>query len=112
VALIDAIEGQLDRRDLSGPGWRPTWKYRWHQPDKNVRGVLMPALDLGHVADRLRRMREMLHLSFDVVVEPVGTKLVHLSSRGLAPSVRWHRRLRTLLSPRRDGAASKGSARP
>ena len=72
----------------------------------------MPALDLGHVADRLRRMREMLHLSFDVVVEPVCTKLVHLSSRGLAPSVRWHRRLRTLLSPRRDGAASKGSARP
>jgi surface carbohydrate biosynthesis protein len=112
VALIDTIEEQLARRDLSGPGWRPTWKYRWHQPDKNVRGVLMPALDLGHVADRLRRMREMLHLSFDVVVEPVGTKLVHLSNRGLAPSVRWHRRLRTLLSPRRDGAASKGSARP
>jgi surface carbohydrate biosynthesis protein len=112
VALLDAIEGQLGGRDLSGPPWRPTWKYRWHQRDKNVRGVLMPSLDLGHLADRLHRMREMLHLSFDVVVEPVGTKLAHLSNRGLAPTVRWRCRFNSLVSRRRNGMASTGSARP
>jgi surface carbohydrate biosynthesis protein len=112
TALLDAIEGQLGMRDLSGPGWHPTWKYRWHQRDKNVRGVLMPALDLDLINDRLRWMREMLHLSFDVVVEPIGTKLAHLSNRGLAPAVRWRRRLNRVLSLRRRVGASKGSARP
>jgi hypothetical protein len=110
--MLDAIEARLGLRDLSGPAWRPTWKYRWHQPDKNVRGTLMPPLDLGLVTDRLRRMREMLQLTFDVVVEPVGTKLVHLSSRGLAPTVRWRRRLNMLLSPRRNGFWSRGLAQP
>jgi hypothetical protein len=52
-----------------------------------------------------------LHLSFEVVVEPVGTKLVHLGKRGLAPSVRWRRRLNSLLSPHRNGSAPKDSAR-
>ncbi|HVY97964.1 MAG TPA: surface carbohydrate biosynthesis protein [Dongiaceae bacterium] len=111
VALLDAIEGRLDPRDFSGPAWNPTWKYRWHQADKNVRGKLMPALDLGLITDHLSRMREMLRLRFDVVVEPVGTKLVHLSARGLAPSVRWRRRLNSLISLRRHATARKGSAR-
>ncbi len=112
TALLDAIEDRLGTREVSGPAWHPTWKYRWHQRDKNVRGTLMPSLDLDLVADRLHRMREMLALNFRVVVEPVGTKLVHLSTRGLAPTVRWRRRLGTLLSPRRSGSTSKGAARP
>jgi surface carbohydrate biosynthesis protein len=112
TALLDAIEGRLGKRELSGPGWHPTWKYRWHQRDKNVRGVLMPALDLDLIADRLRWMREMLHLSFDVVVEPIGTKLVHLGSRRLAPSLRWRRRLNSALSLRRRVGAGKSSTRP
>jgi len=112
AALLDTIEGELEGRSFSGPRWSPSLQYRWHQPDKNVRGVLMPSLDLDLINDHIRRMREMLRLGFDVIIEPAGTKLAHLSRRGLPASVRWRRRLNSLLSPRRAAAPSKGAARP
>ena len=110
AALLDSIEQQLGARKTIGPAWRPNWKYRWHQRDKNVRGKLMPSLDLGLVTAHLHQMRELLHLNFDVVVEPVGTKLVHLSTGGLHPSVRWRRGLNNILFFGRQ-AASKSSLR-
>jgi hypothetical protein len=112
TAMVDAIEQALGNAAPSGPPWRPTWKYRWHQPDKNVRGKLMPSLDLDQVLGHLLKFRELLQLRFDVVAEPCGTKLVHLSSRGLAPSVRWRRRLSGLLALGRNSAGRPDSARP
>jgi surface carbohydrate biosynthesis protein len=110
TALIEAIEDRLATRDVSGPSWHPTWKYRWHQPDKNVRGKLMPSLDLGQVSDHLHEIRNLLQLRFDVIAEPCGWKLVHLSRRGLVRSVRWRRRLSNLMSFGRTSSAQVASS--
>jgi surface carbohydrate biosynthesis protein len=99
VALLNEIEKAAGRpRAGDGTHWRPTWKYRWRQADKNVRGSLMPNLDLAKISRHLLHMRELLGLDFEISVESCGTKLAHLSRNGLPASIRLRRILADMVA--------------
>jgi surface carbohydrate biosynthesis protein len=75
----------------SGGAWRPAIGYRWHQPDKNVRGALFPELDLGTVERRLKQFSGILGLDTTLNVEGCGTKVALISSRELPLTTRIRR---------------------
>jgi surface carbohydrate biosynthesis protein len=109
VALFNEIEKIAGRPLSSGEAthWRPSWKYRWRQADKNVRGSLMPSLDLDKVSRHLLHLRTLLDLDFEISVEPCGTKLAHLSRNGLPASIR----LRRILADMMASGASRSFAK-
>jgi surface carbohydrate biosynthesis protein len=99
VALLNEIEKTTGRPQAGdSTHWRPTWKYRWRQADKNVRGSLMPSLDLAKVSQHLFHLRKLLDLDFEISVEPCGTKLAHLSRKGLPTSIRLRRILSDMMA--------------
>ena len=65
--------------------------YRWHQKDKNVRGILFPDESLRPVEARLRQYAELLSLEIHLRVEACGSKVILLSARPLALGTRMHR---------------------
>lgn len=71
--------------------WRPMLGYRWHQPDKNVRGNLFPEVDLDAVANRLDQFSRALSVENRMKIEACGTKVLLVSPRPLALSTRIRR---------------------
>ena len=71
--------------------WRPLFGYRWHQPDKNVRGTLFPHVDMDAVANRLEQFGRALGFENRLKIETCGTKVLLVSSRPLALSTRIRR---------------------
>ncbi|HEV8391397.1 MAG TPA: surface carbohydrate biosynthesis protein [Dongiaceae bacterium] len=71
--------------------WHPLAGYRWHQPDKNVRGDLFPDLDLAAVAGRLNQFGRILGIAADLKIEACGTKVLLVSPRALPLSTRIRR---------------------
>ena len=70
--------------------------YRWHQKDKNVRGILFPDESLATVEARIRKYAELLNLEIQLKVEACGSKVILLSPRPLALGTRMRRALGTL----------------
>jgi surface carbohydrate biosynthesis protein len=99
TALLNEIEKTTGRPRIDrDTQWRPGWNYRWRQADKNVRGSLMPSLDLAKVSRHLLHLSNLLHLDSAINVEPCGTKLAHLSRNGLPVSIRLRRTLSDLMA--------------
>ena len=71
--------------------WRPMLGYRWHQPDKNVRGELFPPVDLNAVAARLEQFGSLLGLDGQLKIQTCGTKVLLVSPRALPISTRIRR---------------------
>jgi surface carbohydrate biosynthesis protein len=95
--VISSIE---ELADVHG-GWRPSpasvsaWQprpgYRWHQPDKNVRGALFPDIDLATIAARLNQFGRILGKHTDLKIEACGTKVMLISPRSLPLTTRIRR---------------------
>ena len=62
---------------------RPMLGYRWHQPDKNVRGALFPPVDLNAVSARLEQFNSLLGFDGQLKIETCGTKVLLVSPRAL-----------------------------
>lgn len=87
-------------------GWRETssavsdWcaysGYRWHQKDKNVRGVLFPEESLSSVEARLEQYAGLLGLDNRLRIEACGSKVILLSARPLALGTRMRRAIGVL----------------
>jgi surface carbohydrate biosynthesis protein len=94
--IIDGLEVLGNRR-----GWRPTtegqtqWKplsgYKWTQRDKNVRGTLMPSLDLNQMRNRLELLCHLLDIQVKPKIELCGTKVALVSARRLHVATRLRR---------------------
>ena len=97
--IIDHLMNAVQRRDgfSAEPGtasaWRPDQKYRWHIPDKNVRGELFPSLDREAVMRRLQKITKALGIDFVPQVEYCGSKVLLISNHRMAPFVRLRRSL-------------------
>jgi len=94
--IIDQIVSARDKRGWSDQSdavsdWRAYSGYRWHQKDKNVRGILFPDGSLGAVEARLRQYAELLNLDIRLRVEACGSKVILLSPRPLALGTRVRR---------------------
>jgi hypothetical protein len=99
--IIDEIISAGDERGWSDPSdavsdWRAYSGYRWHQKDKNVRGILFPEGSLGAVEARLRQFADLLHLDIRFRVEACGSKVILLSRRPLALGTRMRRAIGAL----------------
>ena len=90
MALGDARGGWSEVPDALS-AWRPMLGYRWHQPDKNVRGSLFPEVDLDAVASRLDQFSRALGVENRMKIETCGTKVLLVSPRPLALSTRIRR---------------------
>lgn len=95
--IIDGLENLGNRR-----GWRPgggeaqtQWKplpgYKWTQRDKNVRGTLMPSLDLHQARNRLELLCHLLDINVRPKVELCGSKVALVSARRLHVGTRLRR---------------------
>ena len=71
--------------------WRAYSGYRWHQKDKNVRGILFPDESLASVEARLEQYAKLLNLEISQRVEACGSKVILLSPRPLALGTRMRR---------------------
>jgi surface carbohydrate biosynthesis protein len=71
--------------------WKPLFGYKWRQRDKNVRGVLMPSLDLAHVRARLEQFCALLDIDVRPKVELCGSKVALISARRLHVGTRLRR---------------------
>jgi surface carbohydrate biosynthesis protein len=97
--IIEQLVNAVQRREgwQAAPGtasaWRPDQKYRWHIPDKNVRGELFPSLDREAVMRRLQMMAKALGLDLMPEVEYCGSKVLLISNHRMAPFVRFRRSL-------------------
>jgi surface carbohydrate biosynthesis protein len=94
--IIDEIVAAGNKRGWSEQSdavsdWRAYSGYRWHQKDKNVRGILFPDESLGAVEARLRQYAELLNLEIRLRVEACGSKVILLSPRPLAFGTRMRR---------------------
>ena len=94
--IIDEIVAAGNKRGWSEQSdavsdWRAYSGYRWHQKDKNVRGILFPDESLGAVEARLRQYAELLNLDIRLRVEACGSKVILLSPRPLALRTRMRR---------------------
>lgn len=94
--IIDGLEQLGAER-----GWRPIgeaqtqWKplpgYKWTQRDKNVRGTLMPSLDLAQMRGRLELLCHLLEINVRPKVELCGSKVALVSARRLHVATRLRR---------------------
>jgi surface carbohydrate biosynthesis protein len=94
--IVDGLEQLGAER-----GWRPTgeaqtqWKplpgYKWTQRDKNVRGTLMPNLDLALLRSRLELLCHLLEINVRPKVELCGSKVALVSARRLHVATRLRR---------------------
>jgi surface carbohydrate biosynthesis protein len=91
IEELAASRGGWSSAHGGGSAWRPAIGYRWHQPDKNVRGTLFPELDLAAVERRLKQFSEILGLDTPLNVEGCGTKVALISPRDLPLSTRIRR---------------------
>ncbi|MGH6893243.1 MAG: surface carbohydrate biosynthesis protein [Dongiaceae bacterium] len=73
--------------------WRPLAGYRWKQRDKNVRGKLIPSLDLGQLRARLEQLCLFLDIGVRPRVELCGSKVALVSARRLHVGTRLRRAL-------------------
>jgi surface carbohydrate biosynthesis protein len=76
--------------------WRAYSGYRWHQRDKNVRGILFPDESLASVEARLEQYAKLLDLEISPKVEACGSKVILLSPRPLAFGTRMRRAIGAL----------------
>ena len=76
--------------------WRAYNGYRWHQKDKNVRGILFPDESLASVEARLDQYAKLLNLEIRQRVEACGSKVILLSPRPLAFGTRMRRAIGSL----------------
>ena len=76
--------------------WRAYNGYRWHQKDKNVRGILFPDESLASVEARLDQYAKLLNLEISQRVEACGSKVILLSPRPLAFGTRMRRAIGAL----------------
>jgi surface carbohydrate biosynthesis protein len=76
--------------------WRAYNGYRWHQKDKNVRGILFPDESLASVEARLDQYAKLLNLDISSRVEACGSKVLLLSPRPLAFGTRMRRAIGAL----------------
>jgi surface carbohydrate biosynthesis protein len=76
--------------------WRAYSGYRWHQKDKNVRGILFPDESLAGVEARLDQFARLLNLNISSRVEACGSKVILLSPRPLAFGTRMRRAIGAL----------------
>jgi hypothetical protein len=93
--LVNAVQHREGWNAAPGTAsaWRPDQKYRWHIPDKNVRGELFPSLDREAVMRRLEMMAKALGLDLRPEVEYCGSKVLLISNHRMAPFVRFRRSL-------------------
>ena len=94
--IIDEIVAAGNKRGWSEQSnavsdWRAYSGYRWHQKDKNVRGILFPDESLGAVEARLKQYADLLNLDIRLRVEACGSKVILLSPRPLALGTRMRR---------------------
>ena len=73
--------------------WKPLGGYRWTKRDKNVRGNLMPNLDLAPARARLEQFCQFLEIDARPNVEPCGSKVALVSARRLHVGTRLRRAL-------------------
>jgi surface carbohydrate biosynthesis protein len=94
--IIDEIVAAGSKRGWSEQSdvvsdWRAHIGYRWHQKDKNVRGILFPEESLGAVDVRLKQYAELLDIDIRLRVEACGSKVILLSPRPLTLGTRMRR---------------------
>lgn len=95
--IISSIEELADAHGgwRSAPAkvsaWQPRQGYRWHQPDKNVRGALFPDIDLAAIAGRLDQFRRILGKGAELKIEACGIKVLLISPRSLPLTTRIRR---------------------
>lgn len=73
--------------------WKPYGGYRWKKRDKNVRGHLIPSLDLAAMEARLQQLCQLLDIDVRPKVEPCGSKVALVSPRPLHVGTRLRRAL-------------------
>ena len=71
--------------------WKPLSGYKWTQRDKNVRGTLMPSLDLNQMRNRLELLCHLLDLQVRPKIELCGSKVALVSARRLHVATRLRR---------------------
>jgi len=93
--LVDAVraQGGFDPAPAAVSAWRPFQDYRWHIPDKNVRGELFPILDRDAVVRRLQKIAKALGIDLMPEVEYCGSKVLLISNHRMATFVRFRRSL-------------------
>ena len=77
--IIDHIVSAGNKRGWSEQSkavsdWRAYSGYRWHQKDKNVRGILFPDESLRPVEARLRQYAELLSLEIHLRVQACAAR--------------------------------------
>jgi surface carbohydrate biosynthesis protein len=105
-AMVKKATGQhkLPERRHGSSSWRPTRKYLWHMPDRNVRGDLFPNLDLAGVERRLVRIAQALGITLAPNVEYCGSKMLLIGTRRMGPLTRLRRSFAGKSVDFRDGA--------
>jgi surface carbohydrate biosynthesis protein len=107
--IIEQLVNAVQRREgfNAAPGtasaWRPNQKYRWHIPDKNVRGELFPSLDRDTVLLRLQKIAKALGIDLKPEVEYCGSKVLLISNHRMAPFVRFRRSIASAFTDFRTG---------
>jgi surface carbohydrate biosynthesis protein len=103
--LVDAVQRREGFNAAPGTAsaWRPDQKYRWHIPDKNVRGELFPSLDREAVTRRLQKIAQALGLDLTPEVEYCGSKVLLISNHRMAPFVRFRRSIASAFTDFRTG---------
>ena len=103
--LVNAVQRRETFRAEPGTAsaWRPDQKYRWHIPDKNVRGELFPSLDREAVMRRLQKITKALGIDFMPQVEYCGSKVLLISNHRMAPFVRFRRSIASAFTDFRTG---------
>ena len=96
--IIEQLVEAVERKDSfnapsTASSWRPDQNYRWHIPDKNVRGELFPSLDREAVMRRLQKIAKALGIELRPEVEYCGSKVLLISNHRMAPFVRLRRSL-------------------
>jgi surface carbohydrate biosynthesis protein len=93
--LVEAVQRRegFAKTPVTASSWRPDQNYRWHIPDKNVRGELFPSLDREAVVRRLQKIAKALGLDLMPQVEYCGSKVLLISNHRMAPFVRFRRSL-------------------
>ena len=93
--LVEVVErrGGFSRRRPAVSAWSPDSKYRWHIPDKNVRGELFPSLDRNAVTRRLQKIVKALGIDLSPEVEYCGSKVLLIGNHRMRPFVRFRRSL-------------------
>jgi surface carbohydrate biosynthesis protein len=73
--------------------WKPLGGYRWKKQDKNVRGHLIPSLDIAPMKARLEQLCQLLDIDVRPNIETCGSKVALVSARPLHVATRLRRAL-------------------